>query len=72
MIGENIKRTRKRRKLTQLSLAHAIGYKGEDAGAVICRFERGDQEPRIGTLRRIAQALEVPINTLMRIDKIKA
>lgn len=64
-IGDNIKTARTRRDMTQLLLAHKIGMSGEDAGAFISRIEAGIQEPRIGTLRKIAKALGVKVEKLM-------
>lgn len=60
--------TRKRLTLsgiTQLELAHRIGMTGEDAGADICRIERGQQEPRLSKLIQIAEALGVPLESLL-------
>jgi len=68
-IGENIKTLRERKGLTQLALAHLIGYKGEDAGAYICRLEAGQQEPRVKTLQRIALALGTTVGKLLERRK---
>ncbi len=51
--------------LTQLALAHSIGLMGRNAGAYICRLEKGEQEPRIETVRRIAHKLGVPLEKLL-------
>lgn len=64
-LGSRIKEARKRRKLTQLGLAHAIGYKGSGAGAFISRVENGEQDPHLGNLQRIARALDVSICSLL-------
>lgn len=64
-IGNNIRKAREAKELTQLALAHAIGWTGEEAGAQISRFERGKNEPRLTTLRRIASALEVTVDSLL-------
>lgn len=64
-LGENIKHARMARGITQLALAHAIGYTGDDAGAYISRVESGHQEPRIDTLQRIAEALNVSVCDLL-------
>lgn len=68
-IGDNIREAREAAKMTQLALAHKIGYEGEDAGAHICRLEAGMHEPRIKTLRRLAKALSVDVGVLMRSRK---
>lgn len=63
-IAENIHTHRKAAGLTQLDLAHAIGYTGPDAGSYICRLEAG-QQPRLSTLRRIAKALGCELGALV-------
>lgn len=64
-IGNNIRDVRNERGMTQLALAHAIGYNGDDAGAYISRVEAGQQEPRLDTLARIAEALGVTTCSLL-------
>lgn len=64
-LGQNIQRARKAANLTQLALAHAIGYTGDDAGAYISRVENDGQAPRIDTLQRIADALGVAVCSLL-------
>jgi transcriptional regulator with XRE-family HTH domain len=54
--GENVKRERKARDLTQEALGLAAGL---DA-AVISRIEAGQREPRVANIARIAKALGVP------------
>lgn len=64
-LGENIRNARTKANLTQLALAHAIGYNGDDAGAYISRVESNTQAPRIDTLLRIAEALGVTMCSLL-------
>lgn len=64
-LGQNIKAARTKANMTQLALAHAIGYEGDDAGAYISRVESNHQAPRIDTLERIAEALGVPVCSLL-------
>lgn len=64
-LGANIQTARKRKGITQLALAHAIGYTGDDAGAYISRVESNTQAPRIDTLLRIAEALGVTVCSLL-------
>lgn len=64
-LGRNIKSARLKAGLTQLELAHAIGYKGDDAGAYICRVEAGKQEPRLPVIIRIARKLGVGLEDLI-------
>ena len=66
-IGDNIREAREALNLTQLALAHKIGYRGEDAGAHICRLEAGLHEPRVKTLRRIATALRTTLDKLLQV-----
>lgn len=68
-IGANIRAAREAKAVTQLALAHALGWVGPDAGAQISKFETGDKEPRISTLQRIADALGVTISRLMSKPK---
>lgn len=65
-LGQRIKEARQKRGITQLELAHAIGYKGSRAGAFICRVENGSQEPLLDNLRRIAKALRVNLCWLVK------
>jgi len=64
-LGENIQFFRKKAKLTQQSLALLIGYEGPEAGSVISRIESGDRQPRLATVRKIAEALGVKVVKLI-------
>lgn len=64
-LGQNIRQARTKANLTQLALAHAIGYTGDDAGAYISRVENDGQAPRLDTLQRIADALGVAVCSLL-------
>lgn len=66
-LGTNIRTARTAKGLTQLALAHAIGYLGDDAGAYISRVESNGQAPRIDTLQRIADALGVAVCSLLPV-----
>lgn len=68
-MAQNIKDARERKGLTQLALAHLLGYRGEDAGAYICRLECGHIEPRLRTLQRIAAALKTTVGDLLKARK---
>lgn len=63
--GTAIRTAREHRGLTQLALAHKIGYSGDDAGAKVSRIETGAQEPRLDVLTRISKALGVPLSKLI-------
>jgi transcriptional regulator with XRE-family HTH domain len=54
-IGERLKRQRTRRALTQAELAE----RADVTTATVARIERDEIEPRMTTLRKLAQALEV-------------
>jgi transcriptional regulator with XRE-family HTH domain len=54
-IGENLKRLRTLRALTQVELAE----KARVTPATVVRIERNQAEPHMSTLRKLAQALNV-------------
>ncbi len=64
-LGSAIKEARRSKGLTQLALAHSIGYTGDDAGAYVSRVESDSQAPRLDTLQRIAEALGVAVCSLL-------
>jgi transcriptional regulator with XRE-family HTH domain len=53
-LGKNVKKMREYRELTQQELADKAGL----SKVTIGQIERGNAEPSIGTLGKIAQALE--------------
>jgi transcriptional regulator with XRE-family HTH domain len=54
-VGENLKRLRTRAALTQAELAEKAGI----TTAAVARIERDEAEPRMTTVRKLAQALGV-------------
>jgi len=60
-IGENVKTWRHQRGLSQWGLADksGVGY------ATIARVELGLVDPRLSTLRRLAEALKVTVGELV-------
>jgi transcriptional regulator with XRE-family HTH domain len=54
-IGDNLKRQRIRKALTQEELAR----RAELTTASVARIERHETEPRMSTLRKLAKALKV-------------
>jgi transcriptional regulator with XRE-family HTH domain len=54
-IGENLKRQRIRKALTQEELAR----KARLTTASVARIERNETEPRMSTLRKLAKALDL-------------
>jgi len=68
--GQNMMLIRKQKKLSQAALGKIIGTSGD----VIGRYERGDINPSVDVVTKIADALEVSIDFLVgktstRIDK---
>ena len=61
-IGQNIRRERKRRKLTGEDVRRLAGIDPTS----LSFFERGKREPRLYHLRRLAKAFDVPIARLLR------
>lgn len=59
--GEKIKEFRKKRGLTQKQLGNLCGM----ADSAIRRYENGRANPKIETLRKIADALEVNVTELL-------
>lgn len=62
-IGENIRAFRKKRKLTQAGLGALI--EPNIAYQQIQQYEAGTRNPKIETLQKIANALEIPIENLL-------
>jgi len=54
-IGDNLKRQRIRKALTQEELAQQAGL----TTASVARIERNETEPRMSTLRKLAKALDL-------------
>ncbi len=64
-LARNIRAARLALGFTQLELAHALGFKGGDAGAYISRVEGGLSEPRLPMLGKIARALRTTLGELL-------
>ncbi len=63
-VGENIKRIRKEKGLTQKELAQKCGILYQTLG----KYERGLLNPKIDTIKKIANALEVEGLELISLD----
>ena len=63
-LGENIKIAREAAGLTQEQLGAMVGV----TGVAIMRYEKGQREPRSGTLLKIAKALNVDVYSLADFD----
>ena len=55
LIGEELKRWRMRRAMTQIQLAERCKL----SPATIVRIERNQREPQPGTIRKLADALDI-------------
>jgi transcriptional regulator with XRE-family HTH domain len=62
--GKNLRRIRQEGKLSQ----EALSDKAEVPRSQIARIERGEGNPTINTLKRIADVLGVDISILFQLD----
>lgn len=60
--ARNLKRARERAELSQEALADKAGMHRNE----ISLLERGEREPKIGTVARLAKALGVPTADLLK------
>lgn len=65
-IGANIRRARETAGLTQLALAHLMGWKSDDAGAQISRIESGKNVPKLATVIHLAKLLKTTVDKLLQ------
>jgi transcriptional regulator with XRE-family HTH domain len=61
LLGENICRLRKAKRLTQAELGQLVGT----SGPVIGRYERGEMTPSVEAVARIADALDISMDYLV-------
>ena len=61
LFGENVRRHRKLRGMTQEQLAHEVGMER----SYISDLERGQRNPTVKALGRLAEALHVPPQALL-------
>lgn len=61
MIGENIKKIRKEKKLKQEELGELLGV----SAAMVSQWERGERNPKPETIQKIAKSLDKTVNELM-------
>jgi len=66
-IGDNIKRVREAKKLSQKEVITAIGM----GAAQYSRIENGKTDPSVNTLERISQALGVELAELFAFSPLK-
>jgi transcriptional regulator with XRE-family HTH domain len=60
-LGKNLRAARRLRKLTQEEVASRSGVQQGE----ISRIERGERDPQVSTLIRLAEALEVAPSRLL-------
>lgn len=60
-VGENIKKVRKSKGLTQKELAEMLGVSQQ----TVAQYERTDKMPKINTIKAIAKVLNVPVDTII-------
>lgn len=61
-IPARLKAARKKAQITQKDLGVKIGMEQSSASGRMNHYEKGRHTPDIGTLRRIAEELNVPLN----------
>jgi transcriptional regulator with XRE-family HTH domain len=61
IVGRNVKRLRQAKKLTQEALAHAAEIDTRYVGGI----ERGQENPSVAVLGRLAEALDVHPSALL-------
>ena len=59
--GKMLRRARMRRKLTQVQLAEKVGVHE----MTVSRLERGERQPSLALLQRLAKALKVKVGELL-------
>ena len=67
-VGENIKRIRKTKKLSMERTAEMAGV----SRSMLGQIERGEANPSVAILGRIAKALKVPAEVLLENDDFQA
>ncbi|MEN5115350.1 helix-turn-helix domain-containing protein [Brevundimonas sp. NPDC055812] len=61
VLGENVRRIRREREMTLETLAHEVGL----AYSYLGQLERGQRNPTLGVIERIAEVLKVdPLDLL--------
>lgn len=60
----NLKRERQKKNLSQEELGNLIGV----TGVTIMRYEKGAREPKIETIKSIANALKIPVANLIDLN----
>ena len=62
--SENLRLQRQKKNLSQEELGNLIGV----SGVTIMRYEKGTREPKLETIKKIANALKIPFSDLIDIN----
>ena len=62
--SENLRLQRQKKNLSQEELGNLIGV----SGVTIMRYEKGTREPKLETIKKIANALKIPVSDLIDIN----
>ncbi|GLQ70988.1 helix-turn-helix domain-containing protein [Vibrio penaeicida] len=71
-IPERLKAARKKAQITQKDLGVKIGMEPSSASGRMNHYEKGRHVPDIGTLERMAEALDVPLNYFFCRNELSA
>ncbi|HBC3974426.1 TPA: helix-turn-helix transcriptional regulator [Vibrio parahaemolyticus] len=71
-IPERLKAARKKARITQKDLGVRIGMEESSASGRMNHYEKGRHVPDIGTLTRMAEELDVPLNYFFCKDEVTA
>ena len=71
-IPARLKAARKKAKITQKDLGVRIGMEQSSASGRMNHYEKGRHVPDIGTLTRMAEELDVPLNYFFCKDEMSA
>ncbi|MCF7360873.1 helix-turn-helix domain-containing protein [Vibrio sp. A1-b2] len=71
-IPERLKAARKKAKITQKDLGVKIGMEESSASGRMNHYEKGRHVPDIGTLTRMAEELDIPLNYFFCKDEVTA
>ena len=71
-IPARLKAARKKAKITQKDLGVKIGMEESSASGRMNHYEKGRHVPDIGTLSRMAEELNVPLNYFFCKDEVTA
>ena len=63
-VGEKVKLIRQQKKISQQKLGNMLGV----SQAMIAQYENGKRNPKLETIRKIANALEVPFDEIVPFD----